>query len=78
MLLKDMAPEDMAHICSKALMALLDDSAGVTLEYGGHRYIVHRDGDMLFVAQADKIPSVSDTVLWEFGYTGDEGDYLGI
>jgi hypothetical protein len=76
MLLSDMAPEDMAQICSKALMALMDDSTGVKLEHNGHTYVVHRDGSTLYVVQADDIPSVSDTIVWDPGDTGTP--YLGI
>lgn len=74
----DMSSELMAEVCAKALMAVLMDGEGVSLENGGHRYVVHRDGKMLVVAQADRVPGWSDTVVWDPGCTGDEDVYLGI
>lgn len=76
MLLKDMAPEDMAQICSKALIALMDESTGVSLQHNGHTYVVHRDGQTLFVAQADDVPKSADIIMWDPGDTGTP--YLGI
>jgi len=74
----DMSAETMTEVCSRALMALLKDGEGVSLEHCGHRYIVHRDGGLMFVAQADKVPSWSDTIVWDTGETGSQEAYLGI
>jgi len=75
---KDMSHEDMEQVCSKALTALLEDGMDVTLDHAGHRYIVHKDGEMLVVALADNIPNRSDTMLWDVGFTGKPEAYLGI
>jgi hypothetical protein len=74
----DMSSETMTEVCAKALMTLLLDGEGVSLEHGGHKYMVHRDKNMLVVGQADSVPGFSDTVLWDPGFTGDADAYLGI
>jgi len=75
LLLKNMKPQEMAQICAKALLPLLGDSSGVSVDHGGHKYLVHRDGIRLVVAQADKIPDGTDTVRWD---PLDPDSYLGL
>lgn len=75
LLLKDIDPKDMALVCAKALLAALENSQGVKVDHGGHRYIVHRDGTKLIVAQADGVPDSSDMVMWD---PDDPNAYLGL
>jgi len=75
MLLKDMSPEDMAQICSKALLSVFADGEGVSLEHDGHRYLVHRDGGSLIVSQADQVHPEASTILWD---AKDDEPYLGV
>lgn len=75
LLLNKMDAQDMARVCAKALLAALENSQGMKVDYGGHRYIVHRDGARLIVAQADSLPDSSDTVIWD---PQDPDAYLGL
>jgi len=75
MLLNKMTAQDMAQICAKALLPLLGDSSGVSVDYEGHKYLVHRDGIQLVVSQADSLPEGTDTVMWD---PLDPDSYLGL